>query len=132
MDGGFQNGYVGTSPQVLIPSLLSAYGVIGADQVSLSPFPKIPLPNWSVNYNLVNGLPFLKGTFQSLTLKHTYRGTYSVGTFTNNLRFGDLNGDGIADIPKFVGEDSQGRVLQESTTGISRGSRVRAGSGQWF
>ena len=112
VEGGFQNGYVGTTPQVLVPSLLSAYGVIGSDQVSLSPFPKIPLPNWSVNYNLVNGLPFLKGKFTALTLKHTYRGTYSVGNFTNNLLFDDINGDGVADIPKYIGEDIAGNSVE--------------------
>lgn len=112
VEGGFKNGYVGTSPEVLIPSLLSAYGVIGPETSSLSPFPRIPLPNWSVNYNLVNGLPFLKGTFTALTLKHTYRGTYSVGNFTNNLRYGDINGDGIADIPKYIGEDIAGNSVE--------------------
>ncbi|MDP5172000.1 MAG: cell surface protein SprA, partial [Bacteroidia bacterium] len=112
VDGGFENGYVGTSPEVLIPSLLSAYGVLDENRVSLSPFPKIPLPNWSVNYNLVNGLPFLKKTFTALTLKHSYRGTYSVGNFSNNLRFQDFNGDGIADAPRSLGEDSQGRLLE--------------------
>ncbi len=112
VDGGFQNGYIGTTPEVLIPSLLSAYGVIGTDAVSLSPFPRIPLPNWSVNYNLVNGLPFLKKHFTAMTLKHSYRGTYSVGNFTNNLRYRDLNGDGIGDVPRYLGDDSQGRPLE--------------------
>lgn len=116
VDGGFQNGYVGTSPEVLIPSLLSAYGVIDENKVSLSPFPRLPMPNWSVNYNLVNGLPFLKGKFTALTLKHSYRGTYSVGNFTNNLRYQDFNGDGIADAPRSLGEDTQGRLLETFVT----------------
>jgi cell surface protein SprA len=65
--------------------------------VELTPFPRIPLPNWSVNYNGLTSLPGLKKYFTSVTLRHTYRGTYSVGTFNNNLNARDLDGDGIPD-----------------------------------
>ncbi|RMG57035.1 MAG: cell surface protein SprA, partial [Bacteroidetes bacterium] len=105
VEGGYRNGYLGTNQDVLITSMLAAYGVVGADQIVLGSFPNIPLPNWNLNYNGLSSLPFLKQYFNSVTIKHSYRGTYSVGTFNNNLNFLDLNMDGYADQPNFVTTD---------------------------
>lgn len=95
--GGFQNGYLGSNPDVLIPALLSAYGVFSPDRIELSSFPRIPLPNWTVNYNGLTGLPFLKKYFQTVTIKHSYRASYAVGSYYNNLNARDFNGDGLPD-----------------------------------
>ncbi len=83
--GGYQNGFLGNNQSVLIPAFLSAYGIIGPENVTLKSFPKIPLPNWSVNYNGLSNIPFLQEIFTSVTLRHTYRATYSIGGFNNNL-----------------------------------------------
>ncbi|MEM7373840.1 MAG: cell surface protein SprA [Bacteroidota bacterium] len=101
--GGFRNGYLGTNQDVLVTSLLANYGFLDADQVELSPFPTLPLPNWSVNFNGLSNIPFFKKHFNAITLKHSYRGTYSVGNFNNNLNFQDMDGDGYADIPFVAG-----------------------------
>lgn len=107
----FKNGYSSQHQDVLLPSLLAAYSVLDSSKVSLNPFPAIPLPNWNVNYNALNNLPFLKRYLNSLTIRHTYRGTYSVNSYTNNLnaetdRFGfvsnveekqDVNGNTFED-----------------------------------
>ena len=103
--GGFTNGYLGTNQDVLITSLLANYGFLDADQVELSPFPALPLPNWSVNFNGLSNIPFFKKHFNAITLKHSYRGTYTVGNFNNNLNFQDFDGDGYADLPLDVGID---------------------------
>lgn len=97
--GGFSNGYLGTNQDVLITSLLANYGFLDANQVELSPFPALPLPNWNVNFNGLSNIPFFKEHFNAITLKHSYRGTYTVGNFNNNLNFQDLDGDGYADMP---------------------------------
>ncbi|MEL6672324.1 MAG: cell surface protein SprA [Bacteroidota bacterium] len=112
VDGGFSNGYVGTSQDVLIPALLSAYGVYDPNEIELTSFPKIPLPNWSLNYNGLTSIPSLRKHFNSISLKHSYRGTYSIGNFSNDLNFQDFNGDGYADIAQVVGEDTQGNPVE--------------------
>ncbi|MFK7971287.1 MAG: cell surface protein SprA, partial [Bacteroidia bacterium] len=89
----FENGYDSAHQDVLIPALLAAYSWTSPEKVSLSSFPKIPLPNWSINYNVLNSFPSLKGAVTSLTLRHMYRGTFGVDAFTNNLEANvDANG----------------------------------------
>jgi cell surface protein SprA len=107
----FKNGYSSQHQDVLLPSLLAAYSVMDSSKVSLNAFPAVPLPNWNVNYNALNNLPFLKRYLNSFTVRHTYRGTYSINSYTNNLnaerdRFGfvtnteeklDVNGNTFQD-----------------------------------
>lgn len=90
----FENGYDSAHQDVLIPAFLSAYSLTNANKVSLNAFPKIPLPNWSINYNLLNSFPSLKGAVTSLTLRHMYRGTFGVDAFTNNLE-ANVDGNGL-------------------------------------
>ncbi|MEM7656021.1 MAG: cell surface protein SprA, partial [Bacteroidota bacterium] len=111
VEGGFTNGYLGTNQDVLLTSFLANYGFLDVDQMELTPFPRLPLPNWSVNFNGLSNLPFFKKHFNSVTFKHAYRGTYTVGTFNNNLNFQDLDGDGYADLPNFTGQVQNGVEL---------------------
>jgi len=90
--GDFRNGYLGTQQDVLIPALLSAYGVGNPEKIELTAFPRIPLPNWSIDFNGLSRLPFIQENFNSITLRHTYRGTYTVGTFVNNVNSEVENG----------------------------------------
>lgn len=84
---GFSEGYGGTQQDVIIPAFLSAYGVFDVNKIETSPFPRIPLPNWRVNYDGIGKIPFIKKFARNVTLGHAYRSTYSVGTFTTNLQF---------------------------------------------
>lgn len=90
----FQNGYDSAHQDVLIPAFLSAYSITRPEKVSLSAFPRIPLPNWSINYNLLNSFPGLKSAVTSLTVRHMYRGTFGVDAFTNNLE-ANVDGSGL-------------------------------------
>jgi len=109
--GVYRNGYTGTSQDVLIPSLLASYGVFSPEKITLDKLPMIPLPNWSVNYSGLTKIPFFKKHFNTFTLKHTYRATYTVGSFINNVDAVDTDGDGFAE--NFVG------VGVNTTTGDS-------------
>ena len=55
--------------------------------------PSIPLPNWRVNYDGLMQVKFIKKKFQTFSLGHAYRSTYSVGSFINSLDYDD-NGSG--------------------------------------
>jgi cell surface protein SprA len=75
------------SQDVLIPAFIAAYSGTSVDGTSLSPFPKIPLPNWRVDYTGLTKLSGLKDIFQSVTINHAYTSNYSVVNYTNSLQY---------------------------------------------
>ncbi len=81
--------YDTTSQDVLIPAFIAAYSGKDAEAMSLSPFPKTPLPNWRVDYTGLNRIPAFKNMFQSITISHAYQSTYSVMNYSNSLQFSD-------------------------------------------
>ncbi|MEQ9405430.1 MAG: cell surface protein SprA [Cyclobacteriaceae bacterium] len=68
---------------VLIPAFISAYTGKSATDVELTPFPKIPLPNWRMDYTGLSKIPALQEIFASITISHGYNSTYSVSGFNN-------------------------------------------------
>jgi cell surface protein SprA len=70
---------------VLIPAFLAAYSGQDPGAVSLNPFPKIPLPNWRVEYRGLARLPALSEYFSSINLTHNYSSLYEVSNFSNAL-----------------------------------------------
>lgn len=90
VSGGYVEGYGRQAQDVVIPAFRAAYG-LGGESVGM--FPKIPLPNWNINYNGLSNIPALKRTFKSITINHSYRSTYSVPTFTYNVdaQLDDIN-----------------------------------------
>ena len=51
----------------------------------------MPLTNWTGNWDGLGKIKKLKKYFRGIVLRHSYRSTYGVNAFTNNLLF---NGDG--------------------------------------
>ncbi len=84
---GYAEGYGKTQQEVLIPAFLSAYGVYTPEGIDKTPFPRVPLPNWRVNYDGLGKIPFVKKFAKNVTLGHSYRSTYSVSNFRTNLAF---------------------------------------------
>lgn len=74
-------GYGANSQTVLLTSFLSTYMGNDPATASFSPFMKLPLPNWSINYNGLSKIQFLKKWFTKITLSHKYESTYTVGHF---------------------------------------------------
>jgi cell surface protein SprA len=74
---------------VAIAAFIAAYRGKDANSVSLSPFPKTPLPNWRVDYTGLTKIPALKEAFQAITLSHGYSSTYSVLNYSNSLQYSD-------------------------------------------
>lgn len=82
--------YDSLSQDVLVPAFLAAYSGQSTSEVKLSPFPKIPLPGWRVDYNGLSKIPALAEVFSSITISHGYRSVYSVNDYTFNIqRYGD-------------------------------------------
>lgn len=80
-----------TSQDVIIPAFIAAYAGKDANSLSLSPFPKTPLPNWRVDYTGLSKLDIFKNAFQSLTLSHAYASSYSVMNYSNSLEYDSAN-----------------------------------------
>ena len=77
------------SQDVLIPAFISAYSGSNASTFSLKPFPKIPIPNWRVDFSGLSKIKSISEIFSTITLTHSYQSTYSVGEFSNSLLYQD-------------------------------------------
>jgi cell surface protein SprA len=95
---GTYDGYGLTQQDVVIYSFMAAYTGRGASKTKTNLFPAFPLPNWNATYDGLGKLKPLQKIFRSVILRHSYRSTYSIGGFSNNLLFQDDDGDGFTDI----------------------------------
>ncbi|MGM9838398.1 MAG: cell surface protein SprA [Paludibacteraceae bacterium] len=89
------NGAVArNSADVLVPAFLSAYTGRNANTMSLNPFLGILkiLPNWSVTYDGLGKLPWMRDHFRSVTLTHAYTCKYSIGSFGSYSTWVPLDG----------------------------------------
>lgn len=92
----YYDGYSKTQQDVLLGAFYQTYTGrkikgVGTDKM----FKQIPLPNWTVTWDGLGKIKMMKKYFQSITIRHAYRATYSIGGFANNLLFID-NGDGYS------------------------------------
>lgn len=74
---------------VLIPAFLAAYSGQSPGEISLNPFPRIPLPNWRIEYRGLSKLPALQEYFSSINLTHNYTSLYDASNFSNSLLYQD-------------------------------------------
>ncbi|MCQ2285914.1 MAG: cell surface protein SprA [Bacteroidales bacterium] len=90
---GYAKGYTGTSQDVLVSAFLATYGGRKSSNVGLSPFTKIPLPNWRLNYSGLTKVKGMNKVFQNFSITHAYTCMYTVGNFATNLNYTeDVNG----------------------------------------
>ena len=84
------------SADVLIPAFLAAYSGKDARTSSLDLFPGLlsMLPNWSISYDGLSKLEFIRKYFKSVTLNHNYTCTYSVSSFSTYSTWQNA-GDGL-------------------------------------
>ena len=89
---GFADGYDRNAQDVIVGAFLAAYSGKDASSISLRSFPKIPLPNWRVNYGGLSRFEFIQETFKSIDIRHGYRSTYSVNGFNTLQQYLESNG----------------------------------------
>ncbi|HPS12296.1 MAG TPA: cell surface protein SprA, partial [Prolixibacteraceae bacterium] len=78
------------SSDVIIPALLATYTGIKPSKIPLSARPGIAWirPNWRINYNgNPQSIDWMKDLFTSLNFTHSYRSTYSIGSYETNLAY---------------------------------------------
>ncbi len=93
------NGELGrydtNSQDVLIPAFIAAYSGKDVNKMNLSPFPKIPLPNWRVDYAGLSRVEALKKYFSSVNLQHSYTSNYSVRNFISAAEYSEPGTEGV-------------------------------------
>ncbi len=87
----FPRGYSASSMEVLLYSFLSAYSGQDAANIKLTPFTKIPYPNWSVTYNGLTNIPAIGSIFKTVNLTHSYRSTYTISSWASNVYYNENN-----------------------------------------
>lgn len=79
--------YALNGQDVLTLAFISAYTGKDPGDLELNPFPKIPLPNWRLDYRGLSQIPALRNIFSSINLTHGYASTYEVSNFSNSLLY---------------------------------------------
>ena len=80
------------SASVMIPAFLSAYTSSGGGNLSFFPALTRLLPNWTIRYTGLSKLPWFRDVFKSVTLNHSYKSIYAVGSYTANTGTSSLLG----------------------------------------
>jgi cell surface protein SprA len=67
-----------------VPAFLAAYTGRDANNMTLNPFMNLLqiLPNWSVTYDGLGRLPWIKDHFKSVNLTHAYTCKYAIGSYS--------------------------------------------------
>ncbi len=89
---GYPKGYGPTSQDVLIPAFLAAYSGSDPKDSELSPFLSFPMPNWRLTYDGLSRIAAFRSIFQSFTIGHGYRSTFTVGNFQSDIRYREIDG----------------------------------------
>ena len=80
------NGTVSrNSADVLVPAFLAAYTGRDINKMDRNPILSIwkILPNWSITYDGLGKLPWMKDNFRSVTLTHAYTCKYAIGSYSS-------------------------------------------------
>ncbi len=91
-NGAYADGYNENAQDVVVAAFLAAYTGKDPSSVRLKGFPKIPLPNWRINYGGLSRLSFMQETFKSIDIRHAYRSTYAVNSFNSLQQYQERNG----------------------------------------
>lgn len=87
----FPGGYSPNSQQVLLTSFLATYLGRDVHSMGFSPFLGFPLPNWSITYNGLNKVEWLKKWFTNIALSHRYTSTYTVSNYTTDMAIANID-----------------------------------------
>lgn len=85
LTSGYYKGYNGTQQDVLIGSFLTSYTNRKMNSKNINPIKNMPLPNWSINYNGLTKVEFMKKFVKQFVIKHAYTSTISISGMQTNL-----------------------------------------------
>lgn len=85
LSSGYYSGYSGTQQEVLLGAFLTSYTNRKVSDKNINPIKNMPLPNWSINYNGLTKMDFMKKAVKSFVIRHAYTSTVSVSGMQTNL-----------------------------------------------
>ena len=91
----YPDGYTATQRDVMLYAFLAAYSGQKPESIPLTPFPRIPKPNWRITFNGLTQIEFIGRYFKNINISHSYRSTYSLSGFSNNMLYRE-DDDGFA------------------------------------
>jgi cell surface protein SprA len=94
-DDGYFDGYGATSQEVLVPAFLATYTGIDPNQVTFDQFFWTMMPNWRITFDGLSKIDFLQKYLKTITLNHSYKSTYSIGSFGTNVNYFENNNYGV-------------------------------------
>ena len=80
-------GYGPLQQDVLVNSFLTTYHGGNAKTSDVSPFSRIPLPNWDITVNGLKDLDFMKKIFNNFSLKNSYTSETTISSYNSDLRY---------------------------------------------
>ena len=83
---GYNDGYDGSQQEVVLGAFLAAYTNKGVNEKNINPIKNLPLPNWSVNYNGLTKMKFMKKIAKNFVIRHSYSSSISVSGLQTNLK----------------------------------------------
>ncbi len=86
----YYDGYGLTQQDVLMGAFYETYtGKKIKNYSTKKIFPGMPMPNWTITWDGLGKLKPFKKLFRSITVRHGYRSTYTIGGYSNNLLYAD-------------------------------------------
>lgn len=114
----YNYGYGPTSQEVLVPSFIAAYTGMNPENKHLNEFFWYMMPNWRLTFDGLTKIPLLQEYFKTITITHSYKSTYSIGSFATNVDYFESanNNDpdyfGMGDIRSMM-LDNQGNIISK-------------------
>ena len=89
----YVDGYSNNQQDVLLGAFYRTYtGRNIKNYNTQNIFPKTPLPNWTITWDGLGKIPTLKKTFKSIMVRHTYKSTYNINGYANNILYNTAAG----------------------------------------
>jgi cell surface protein SprA len=110
LNSGYFDGYDGSQQEVVLGAFLTSYTNNDINSKNINPVKNLPLPNWSINYNGLTKMAFMKKLAKNFVVRHAYSSTVSVAGLQTNLK---ANESGTA---RDINNNFEaGRVIQNVT-----------------
>ena len=103
------------SGDVMIPAFLANYTSMGGGSLDIFPALSRLLPNWTLRYSGLGKLPWFRDVFKSVTLNHSYKSIFAIGTYQSYSTFMELMGPGMG----FITDATTGNPIPNSMYNVS-------------
>ena len=87
----FPKGYNSSSMDVVLYSFIAAYTGRDPNTINLNPFPRFPLPNWSLTFNGLTNIPAIGKLFKTVSITHNYKSNYAINSWASNVYYDPNN-----------------------------------------